>query len=131
MSTPYQRAGAAALKGFRANSGNTISIGSASAACSTGAASGDDMQYLPDGARNAANSDNRVFLLSPSVGVNLAATPEALETQQVVWSANGQSYTVTKAYLTAIGTTWRLIAYRVPAVGTSPASPAALTAFDP
>lgn len=123
MSPSYGRAAATALKGFRAHSGNTITFNGIAAACTTGAVSGDDLKFLPDGVRNAANSDSRVFALTPSVGLTLAATPEALETQQVTWNVNGESYTIEKGYQTAIGTTWRLIAYRVPVVGTSTTNP--------
>lgn len=128
--TPYQRAGSRALAGFRTNSGNTITYNGVTVACTTAAAMGDDLQFIPDGERNAANSDNRVFALSPSVGASLVSAPEDLETKQVTWSANSAAYNVTRAYQTAIGTTWRLIAYRVAQAGTSPADAAAITVFD-
>ncbi len=128
--TSYQRAMTTALASFRDASGNTVTFGTGTAACTTASVDGDELAFIPDGARNAANADARVFAMVPTEGLKLASTPAALETQQVTWNVNGAAYTVTKAYQTPQGTTWRVIGYRVPLTGTSTADAAAITTFD-
>jgi len=119
------------LDTFRADTGNTITRNGVTVPCTTANAQSDDLQYLPDGAQNAANADNRVFALSPTDGAQIAGSADEFETYDIVWNVNGTVYTVTRSSQSSFGSTWRLVTYRKPVVGTSAASSAAMTAFDP
>ena len=77
---------------------------------------------LPDGSRNAANADKRIFNVTPAdfiVAPATAPTPPS-EGASVVWL--GMSYTITAVLPVVYGgeiISYRLKAYRTPQPGTS------------
>lgn len=105
---------------LRTQSGNTFTpTGSSTAlACSTGQIGVDDPQFVPDGNRNAAEADYRVFSFAPIDGRGVV-----VETSEGVWNGNGAVYVITSAQLNSWATSWRCTAYRKPVPGTSAANP--------
>lgn len=120
MGIPSRTAMTARYDKLRAQSGNTFTpTGSLTAlACSTGQIGTDDPQFVPDGNRNAAEADYRVFSFSPADGQGVV-----VETSEGTWNGNGATYVITSAILNSWGTSWRCTAYRKPMPGTSGANP--------
>jgi hypothetical protein len=72
-------------------------------------------EWLPEGSRNTANADPRIF--------DIAATVSTLpgEKSQVTW--RGADYQVVRAFVAGSGAVWRCIVYRSPLPNTADTNP--------
>lgn len=93
----------------------------------TGALNTTDAGFLPDGVRNATNSDLRYFLLTTADIGAAGLRVDSMETQTVNY--RNSDYVVVRVLVQGAQSTAKLVCYRMPQVGTSTQDAAQLDEF--